>query len=592
LPLRRFRLLDDSTISPRCAGPYSFPPLTQQSVGIADCNAFDRPRPEQGDDIIRVVHILETAREALAAHDWAVAFDQLSDLRDTSTLAPEDLEALAEAAWWLGRGEVSIEALERAYQEFVASRQIDRALMAALYLSYHHANKGDLAVGEAWRARSTRLARQIPDSPAVAYLTTIEAGIAYNSGDFEGCMTKAKLVTKTGEEHGDPTLVAWGLHWEGLALIKQGHLDRGWPLLDEAMLGVSSGEMKPIWAGFLHCSTVLICEQLGDPRRGWQWIETTERWLHGVPSASVYPGICRIYKARILQERGIWAEAENEARRVCDELRDLHIASAARGYYEIGEISRLRGDFDSAEESFKKAHHLGFDPQPGLACLRLAQGRVEVARTQIVRALDEAPDRLERARLLPHHIEIALVAGDLESATAAADELEAIAREYRSPRLMANAVSARGAVLLAQQDAPAALTLFRRAIRLWTEVDSPYQVALVRVRSGQAHRSLGDEDGAIMEFEAARETFERFGANRDARQAAELLGEATHPGGLSNREVEVVRLVATGKSNRQIAAELFISERTVARHLSNIFAKLAVSSRAGVAAFALRKGLA
>jgi DNA-binding NarL/FixJ family response regulator len=157
---------------------------------------------------------------------------------------------------------------------------------------------------------------------------------------------------------------------------------------------------------------------------------------------------------------------------------------------------------------------------------------------------------------------------------------------------MANAVSARGAVLLAQRDAPAALTLFRRAIRLWIEVDSPYQVALVRVRSGQAHRSLGDEDGAIMEFEAARETFERLGANRDARQAAELLREATHPGGLSDREVEVVRLVATGKSNRQIAVELFISERTVARHLSNIFVKLAVSSRAGVAAFALRKGLA
>jgi ATP/maltotriose-dependent transcriptional regulator MalT len=358
------------------------------------------------------------------------------------------------------------------------------------------------------------------------------------------------------------------------------------------MLGVSSGEMRPIWAGFLHCSTVLICEQLGDPRRGWQWIEATERWLQGVPDASVYPGICRTYKARILQERGIWSEAESEARRVCEELPELHILSAARAFYELGEIFRLRGDLAAAVESFKKAHHLGFDPQPGLARLRLAEGRVNAAMSQIARALEEAPDRLERARLLPPHVEIALAAGDLESAAASADEMEAIAREYRGPRLIASAASARGAVLSERPDPSAALTLLRRAVRLWTEIDCPYNVALVRLQCGQACRSLGDEDGASMEFEAARDIFERLGAARDARKASELLGQATHPEGLSDREVEVARLVAAGMSNKEIGTALFISERTVARHLSNIFAKLGVSSRAGLAAFALKKGLA
>lgn len=536
--------------------------------------------------------LLEKARDALAAHNWALAFDLLSEAREISGLAAEDLDALAEAAWWTGRIDICIEALERVYQEFVGSGETDRAVMAAIYLSYHHANKGDFAIGNGWQSRATRLAQQIPHSPAAAYLATAECGIAYNSGDLEGCLAKAKAVAKAGEDHGDPTLLAWGLHWRGLAMIKLGYLDEGWSLLDEAMLGVSSGQMQPIWAGFLHCGMVLICEQLGDPRRGWQWVEVTERWLHGLPSASVYPGICRMYKARLIQERGDWAEAEIEARRVCAELTDLHVASAARAYYEIGEINRKRGDLESAEESFKKAHHMGFDPQPGLARLRLAQGRVDTAMLQIVRALDEAPDRLERAKLLPHHVEIAIAAGDLEGATAAVNELQGIADDYQTPRLMACALSARGALLLAQADPSGALTTSRRAVRLWMDIDCPYQVALERLQIAEVYRLLDEDDAAIMELDAAREVFESLGASHEAHRAAELLGEAGHPGDLSDREVGVLRLVAAGKSNKQIAAELFISERTVARHLSNIFVKLDVPSRAGAAAFALRKGLA
>jgi ATP/maltotriose-dependent transcriptional regulator MalT len=538
------------------------------------------------------VALLGRARDALTAHNWALAFDILSEARETSNLAAEDFDALAEAAWWMGRLDVCIEALERAYQEFVGSGRTDRAVMAAIYLSYHHANKGDFAIGDGWRARATRLAQEIPGSPAAAYLATAECGIAYNSGDLEACLVKAKAVAKAGEDHGDPTLVAWGLHWQGLALIKQGHLDQGWALLDEAMLGVSSGQMQPLWAGFLLCGMVLICEQLGDPRRGWQWIEVAERWLHDLPSASVYPGICRMYKARLIQERGDWAEAENEARRVCDDLTNLHIASAARAHYEIGEINRLRGDLDPAEEFFKKAHRMGFDPQPGLASLRLEQGRVDAATMQIVRALDEAPDRLERARLLPHHVEIAIAAGDLEAAASGVKELQAIADDYQTPRLTASALSAQGALLLARSEPSAALTALRSATRLWSDIDCPYQVALDRVRIADAYRALGDDDGSIMELEAANEAFQRLGASRDVSRTAELLKGTTHLAGLSDREVEVLRLVAAGKSNKQIAADLFISERTVARHMSNIFVKLHVSSRAGAAAFALKNDLA
>jgi ATP/maltotriose-dependent transcriptional regulator MalT len=516
----------------------------------------------------------------------------LTTLTETSTPSADDLDALAQAAWWLGRLDVAIDAHERAHQEFVASGRTDGAVMSAIYLSYNHFNKGDFAIGAAWHARAARLAQKIPNSPAAGYFGIIECGAAYGARDFAGCLARANLVTTIGEDHHDATLIAWGIHWQGLVLIRQGHVDQGWRLLDEDILEVSLRQMQPLWAGFLYCDTIQICDELVDPRRGWQWIEITERWLTTVSGGPLYPGICRMYKANILRERGIWLEAELEARRVCDELSTLHISTAARAHYELGEIKRLIGDIESADALYMQAHRMGFDPQPGLARMRLGRGDVDAAWGHIRRALDEARDGLARARFLPDLVEIALARGDHESARSAAEELDAVATTYRSPGLRASALSARGDVLLAQPDAAAARAAFRQAAQLWNELDCPYRAARSRARAGEAYRALGDEEGAGMELEAARDVFEQLGAAPDTQRCAELLGRKAHPAGLSHREVDVLRLVAAGRSNKEIAAELFISEHTAARHMSNIFAKLAVSSRAAATAYALRHGIA
>jgi DNA-binding CsgD family transcriptional regulator len=542
--------------------------------------------------MIRGVDLPTKARQALAAHDWATAFDVLTTLTATSAPSADDLDALAQAAWWLGRLDVSIDAHERAHQEFVASGRTEGAVMSAIYLSYDHFNKGDFAIGAAWHARAARLAQKIPNSPAAGYFGIIDCGAAYGAGDLAGCLARANLVTTIGEDHHDATLVAWGIHWQGLALIRQGHVDQGWRLLDEAILDVSLRQMQPLWAGFLHCNTIQICDELGDPQRGWQWVEITERWLTTVSGGPLYPGICRMFKANILRERGIWLEAEREARRVCDELGTLHISTAARAHYELGEIKRLTGDIESAEALYMQAHRMGFDPQPGLARLRLRRGDVDAAWSHIRRARDEARDGLARARFLPDLVEIALARGDHESARSAAEELDAVATTYRSPGLTASALSARGDVLLARPDAAASLAAFRRAARLWNDLDCPYRAARCRSRAGEAYRALGDEESARMELEAARDVFEQLGADPDAQRCAELLRRRAYPAGLSDREVDVLRLVAAGRSNKEIAAELVISEHTAARHMSNIFAKLAVSSRAAATAYALRHGIA
>jgi DNA-binding CsgD family transcriptional regulator len=289
--------------------------------------------------------------------------------------------------------------------------------------------------------------------------------------------------------------------------------------------------------------------------------------------------------------RGAWTEAEAEARRACGDLLEIMPSFAAEGFYEIGEIRRRLGDLAEAEAAFRRASELGHEPQPGLALVRLAQGRADVAGAAVRGALAEEPSRLARAKLLPAQVEIAIACGDLGTALAAADELEAIAGDYAGPVLEAASASARGAVKLAEGDATAALPALRRAWQLWQAVECPFEAAEARRLLGLACRRAGDEDGAELAISAAHAAFERLGAALEAARTAELLGASTLPAGLTAREAEVLRLVATGRSNREIADELCLSVKTVARHLSNIFYKLGVSSRTAATAFAYEHGL-
>lgn len=535
---------------------------------------------------------LEKARRAYADHDWSSTHALLTELDRTRDLGPEDLTALAEASWWVGDLDSAIAARERLYDFYIAAGDTRQAAMEALSVSLRLGDKGEETLASGWRARAYRLAEEEPGSPAMGYLLSLEADTAFHSGEQDECIAKSRAAIDIGQRHTDPTLVAWGTHMEGLGLLAKGEVKTGWARLDESMVATASGRVDPIWAGLMYCGMLLACEMHGDSRRGWEWVRKTERWLEAFPGARLYPGVCRIHKVHFMQLNGGWREAELEAWKTCEELMEIHVYTAARGYYEIAEIKRLTGDYEAAQELYSKAHALGFDPQPGLAQLRLAQGRIDAAAAGIHRVLAGAKDEATRGHLLPHKIEIELAAGRLEEAKTASQRLDEIAGNYLSPGLLAASSTWRGAIALAEGDAAAALQELHSAIEAWLQIDCPYELARTRVLCVKAHRLVGDLDGADMELDAARRIFVKLGAAPDAARVEALLGIVLRPGGLSRREAEVLALIADGRSNKEIAVSLFISENTVARHVSNIFTKLGVGSRAAAAAYALKNGLA
>jgi ATP/maltotriose-dependent transcriptional regulator MalT len=343
----------------------------------------------------------------------------------------------------------------------------------------------------------------------------------------------------------------------------------------------------------IYCSVLDACLDLADLGRAGEWNEAALAWCDTLPPDAPFTALCRINRAQLATLRGAWSEAETEARRVSDD-ETIHPFAAARGFYETGEIRRRVGNLGAAEEAFGRARELGLEPQPGLALLRLGQGRAEPALTALRLAVEgESENRPRRARLLAALVEVAVAAGDPETAKAASDDLGRIAVEFATPALNAAASTARGALALAQGDVPTALESLRGACRIWYELRLPYESARARVLYGIALRAAAVEDDAELELRAAISAFERLGAAPDAAATASLLaGADERPRGLTAREVEVLRLVASGKTNRDIAVELVISEHTVARHLQNIFAKLDVSSRSAATAFAFEHGLA
>lgn len=415
--------------------------------------------------------------------------------------------------------------------------------------------------------------------------------MAHGGGDLASSEEAAREVVLIGRRLRDPDLEAEALQTLGRVLIDKGQWAQGLAALDEAMLFAVEGRLRPYSAGKVYCSLISACEALGDLRRATEWSEATTRWAERHPLA-VFPGLCRVHLASSLRMRGEWDEAEKQAVRACAELATLNVASAAAGYAEIGEIRRRIGDLDGAEDAFRSAEKLSGQPQPGLAVLRLAQGNTDAAIAIINRALDEHTwSRLSRARLLPAQVQIAIAADDLERAEAAAQELESIAADFASPALAAAALSARGRVQLASGDRGACATL-RQAAARWQELGEPHELATARMLQGVALREDGDLDGAASSFEAASALFTQLGANTDLRSLSNFTNCAPElPAGLTARECEVLRLVAAGHTNKAIAGELFLSEKTVARHLSNIFTKIGVTSRSAATAFAYANSL-
>jgi DNA-binding CsgD family transcriptional regulator len=535
---------------------------------------------------------LDRGRAAFERLQWRSACDALLSADEEQPLAPDDLERLATAAHLIGRETVVAAALTRAHQGYLANEDVGGAVRCAAFLAVPLVLRGDRAQGGGWIARATRLLEQCGrEGPEQGYLLVARALSAVVTGDPHAAGELFLEAIRAGERFDDRSLVAYARHGYGRTLIGLGEVAKGGALLDEVMVAITSGEVAPRLIGDVYCSVIEACHEMADMRRAQEWTAALDAWSAVQPEMAPYRGQCLVHRAELLTLSGAWPSAAEEAERARACLSDPPHPAIGAALYQIGELHRLRGDFAAAEEAYRQASRAGRDPQPGLALLRLACGQVEAARTVISRAMADPGLRRRRSWMLPACVEIELAARDVAGARAAADELARSAQEGASAFLRAGAAHCAGAVFLAEEDARAALAELRRAASLWRELEAPYHAARTRVQIGLACRALRDEESAILELESAQAALRALGAAHDAARVLELLEPAEAPSSvLTSRELEVIRLVATGRTNRAIARALGISEKTVARHIANIFTKLGLSSRAAATAYAYEHG--
>ncbi len=538
---------------------------------------------------------LERGREAFAQRAWLDAHAALSEADGATPLGAEDLELLATSASMVGRMDEYLALLERAHHLYAGAGEELRAARMAGWIGMNLAIRGEMGPAGGWFGRSQRLVEGVgKECVEQGYLLVPVAFQQQAMGDFDASYDAAAGATEIGRRFGDADLCALAGHIQGLVRIKQGRVEEGLGLLDEAMVAVIAGEVSPVLSGVVYCGVIACCEEAFEPRRAREWTDALARWCGQQPQMVAFTGRCLAHRAGIMQLHGAWRDALEEARLARDRCEQaMNRAATGQALYQQAELLRLQGDFAAAEKAYRDANGYGREPQPGLALLRLAQGDLDAAAAAIRRVLNETTEPLLRAALLPAYAEIMLAVGDSEAARSASTELAEIS--VRSERAMLDAIAAhaRGAVELAEGDARAAVVSLRHAWQVWQELEAPYEAARTRVLIGLACRALGDQDSAVWELEAARSAFEQLGAAPDLTRVDTLTGRAASAGthGLSPRELEVLRLVAAGNTNRQIASELVVSEHTVARHVQNIFTKLGVSTRTAATAFAFERDL-
>jgi DNA-binding CsgD family transcriptional regulator len=520
-----------------------------------------------------------------ARRSWADAYQKFAATDAVTPLAPTDLESLALAAYLCGCDEESTRVWTRAHRDALHRDDPLPAVRYAVLIGGTLLFRGEAAPAMGWFARAERALDDHGDCPERAWLATWNAFVTMWSGEFEDARVVFVDAAAAGQRFGDPDLLTMARVGEGMCLVLQGRTKVGMALLDEVMAGVTSGEVSPMYAGIAYCTVIAGCSDVFDLRRAREWTEALTRWCDAQPDLVPFRGNCLVHRCELMQLEGSWPDALAAAQQACEYLSGpAKWDTLASAYYQLGELQRLRGDFVEAEESFRKANESGRSPEPGLALLRLAQGRADIAAGVLSRALGETPEPAARSRLLPAYVETMLVTGAVQPARTGADELTAIAELIDAPYLHAVAATAVGAVLLAEGDASSALRTLRVAATTWRTLDAPYETARVRVLIGLACDALGDPETSALELEGARKVFEQLGAKPDLDRLGTPTGQGS--GGLTTREAEVLRLLAAGKTNRVIARDLGLSEKTVARHVSNIFTKTGVPSRSAATAYA------
>ena len=532
---------------------------------------------------------LHAVHEALRRSDWQAALDgaRVASV-DAPGLEADRLDSEAEAAWWLGRLDECIAAREAAYRIYEEQDDRRRAGQCAVWLWEHHAICARPAAASGWLRRARRALDGDTESVAFGNLLLREAEMAHGAGDLDRAGELATTALDLARRLRSNDLEAEALQTQGRILIDEGHVDDGMTHLDEAMLLAVEGRLGPFATGKVYCSLIGACEELGDFDRAAEWTDATLRWAQQHPFA-IFPGICRLHRAIVLKRRGVLGVAEEEAARACEELRESHVANSAAAWAEVGDIRRRLGHLDQAESAFARSQEVSGAPCGGFALLRLAQGRIEEAMTIITGCVAQRSNPLGRASLLPMLVQIAVGAGNLDAAHRALAELETTVASFGTASLLATGQSTRGRLMLADGD-PGATATLQQAVESWQVLGVPYEEATARTLLGQALRTAGDETGANASFAAAAHLFDQIGARLDAREALGD-GKPALPAGLTEREAEVLRLVAGGLTNNEIATELFLSPKTVSRHLSNIFTKIGVSSRASATAFAVEHHL-
>jgi DNA-binding NarL/FixJ family response regulator len=533
------------------------------------------------------------ARDLFEQRAWGEAYEALRAAGTGLELAAADLERLAVAAYLTGRDDEACDTWARAHRAYVRAEHGLAAVRCAFWLGCILILRGQLAPAHGWFSRTQHLLEREPRGPVENGYLDLAAGLeTLFSGDPIAAQPRLDAAARAGLHHAEPDLAALGRLGCGQALIMTGRVIEGVAMLDEAMVAVSAGEVSAVATGLIYCAVIETCQELFDLRRAQEWTAALGDWCNSQPDLVPYRGQCLVHRAQLMRLQGAWAMALAEAEQASQRLSEpIHPALGA-ALYEQAELHRLRGDDRAAADAYRRASDSGHSAQPGLALLRLRQGRVPSAAAAIERALAEHQFPAQRARLLVARVEVQLAGGDVEGARAAADELGSLTAELGSPPMIAAMSNdAAGLVLRAEGDPWAALRALRQAWSSWQEVDAPYESARTRLRIGLVCRDVGDEETAAMELEAARQAFAVLGAASDVAAADALLANPPAPGGLTPREIEVLALVATGSTNRSIAEELVISEKTVARHVSNIFTKLDVSSRSAATAYAYEHNL-